>query len=155
MPAAQPTKRSEMLAFLKSHAAGVLATASPEGKPHASAVYYAADDNFNLYFFTLLNSRKFAAIQGNPNVAFTVGTLDVPQTLQIEGVAIELRHEDEMAHVSDLVRALTSNSTYYAPITRLNPSETVLVWIKPTWIRWADYTSPESGSKNIFTEIPV
>lgn len=149
-------KRAAALAFLKSHKAGVLATASAEGKPHASAIYYVADDDFNIYFFTLFNSRKFSAMQANPSVAFVVGTLDAPQTLQMEGVVVEMRNDqDKMAHVADLVKVLTSNSVYYAPITQLDPSETVLMWIQPKWVRWADYTSPESGSKNVLTEIPV
>jgi len=148
--------RSEALAFLKSHSAGVLATASLEGQPHASAVYYVCDDAFDIYFLTLLSSRKRAAIGANPRVAFTVGSQDVPQTLQIEGMASEMQHEDDLsAHVADLVKVLTSNSTYYAPITKLDPSTVVLMHIKPTWIRWADYTSPVNGSKNVFTEIPL
>ncbi len=149
-------KRAEALAFLKAHKAGVLASVSPEGKPHASAIYYVADDDFNIYFLTLFGSRKFAAMQANPSVAFVVGTLDVPQTLQLEGVVVEMRNsQDWSAHVADLVKVLTSNSVYYAPITKLDPSEVVLMWIQPKWLRWADYASPESGSKNVLTEIPL
>ncbi len=149
-------KRSTALAFLRSHTAGVLASASPEGKPHASAIYYVADNDFNIYFFTLLGGRKFAAMRANPSVAFVVGTLDVPQTLQMEGTVVEMRNQqDWSAHVADLVKVLTSNSVYYAPITKLDPSETVLMWLQPKWVRWADYASPESGSKKVLTEIPV
>ncbi len=148
--------KSEALAFLKSHKAGILATVSSDGKPHASAVYYVADENFNIYFLTLFSSRKYQAIQSNPAVAFTVGTLDVPQSLQIEGVASEIRHEDEKkAHISDLVQVLTSNSRYYAPITKLDPSEVVMIWVQPKWVRWGDFSSGAAGSENVFTEIPL
>ncbi len=148
--------RSQALEFLKSHSAGVLATASLDGQPHGSAIYYVCDDNFNIYFFTLLNSRKRSAMSTNPKVAFTVGTQDVPQTLQMEGSVTELQQGDDLsAHVSDLVRVLTTNSIYYAPITQLDRSTVILMWIKPNWVRWADYAAFKSGNKNIFTEIPL
>ena len=141
---------------MKAHRTGVLATTSESGQPHASAVYYVCDDDFNIYFFTLLNSRKRAAMSQNPKVAFTVGAQDVPQTMQIEGVAVELRDTEELsAHVEALTEVLTSNSTYYAPIMLLDRSELILVWIKPSWIRWADYTSADAGNKNVLFEIPL
>lgn len=148
--------RADALSFLKSHKAGVLATAGADGAPHASAIYYVADDDFNLYFITLFSSRKYEAIRANPAVAFTVGTLDVPQTLQIEGVASELSHEDEKKeHISDLVKVLTSNSQYYAPVTKFDPSEVVMIWIQPKWVRWGDFSSVESGTDKVLTEIPL
>lgn len=148
--------RADALAFLKSHKAGVLATVGADGAPHASAIYYVTDDDFNLYFLTLFSSRKYEAIRANPAVAFTVGTSDVPQTLQIEGVAAELSHEEEKrAHISDLVKVLTSNSQYYAPITKLDPSEVVMIWVQPKWVRWADFSSVESGTEKVLVEIPL
>jgi nitroimidazol reductase NimA-like FMN-containing flavoprotein (pyridoxamine 5'-phosphate oxidase superfamily) len=147
---------AEALAFLRAHKAGVVATLSREGHPHASAVYYVCDDKFSIYFLTLASSRKYAAALANPWAAFVVGTQDIPQTLQIEGPISEVRPGDEARHqVAELMKVLTSNSTYYAPITKLDPADTVLMWIQPKWIRWADYSSPLSGNKNIFTEIPV
>jgi len=147
---------AEALAFLKAHKAGVIATVSREGRPHASAVYYTADDKFSIYFLTLASSRKYAAALANPWAAFVVGTQDIPQTLQIEGPLTEIRRrEDADNHASDLIDALTSTGSYYAPITKLDPADTVLMWLQPKWIRWADYTSPLNGDKNIFTEIPV
>ncbi|MBI2030105.1 pyridoxamine 5'-phosphate oxidase family protein [Candidatus Kaiserbacteria bacterium] len=147
---------AEALAFLKAHKAGVLATVSREGRPHASAVYYTCDDKFNIYFLTLASSRKYAAASANPWGAFVIGTQDIPQTLQIEGPLSEVhRKEDAENPAAKLIDVLTSNGTYYAPITKLDPADTVLMWLQPKWIRWADYTSPLNGDKNIFTEIPT
>ncbi len=150
----QQEARRAALAFLKAHTAGVIATVASDGKPHASAVYYVSDDNFSIYFLTLRTSRKYAAIQANPWSAFVVGTQDVPQTLQIEGPAVELKTDEEkQAHITDLVKVLTSNSTYYAPITKLSPAETVIMWLEAKWVRWGDYASPLQGTENVLTEI--
>ncbi len=148
------TKRATALAFLKDHTAGVLATVSREGKPHASIVYYTCDDSFSIYFLTLMSSRKYQALQANPWGAFVVGNQDAPQTLQIEGPVVELKQNDEMGkHLPELVQRLTSNATYFAPLTKMDPSSIVVMWLEGKWIRWGDYTIPESGNAHVFTEL--
>jgi len=148
------TKRVAALQFLKSHTAGVLATVGQGGKPHASVVYYTSDDQFSIYFITLASSRKYQALQANPWTAFVVGTLDVPQTLQIEGPVVELRQdEDKGKQLPQLLERLTSNATYFAPITKMDPADIVVMWMEAKWIRWADYAQPLSGNENVFTEL--
>lgn len=147
--------RKDALAFLTRNKTGVLGTVSHTGDVHASMVYYMADENFNIYFLTLINSRKCAGLSAHPQVAFTVATPDVPQTLQIEGMAMDISLDEEAAKKKDdLFKVLNSNNWFYAPVTKLDPAETVLVWIKPTWIRWADYAFEESGTAHVFKEIP-
>ncbi|MDB5238585.1 MAG: hypothetical protein JWM46_855 [Candidatus Kaiserbacteria bacterium] len=147
--------RATALDFLKGHNAGVIATVSSEGDPHASVVYYVADDSFNIYFLTKLGSRKYTAIQAHPAAAFTVGRQDVPQTLQIEGVAVELTNEDEKRpHVAELMDTLAKNNPLYIPIAKMD-SEVVIMWIQPKWIRWADFSAHGIGNEAMFTEIPV
>ena len=142
--------------FLRSHNTGVLATVSATGEPHASTVYYTADDDFNVYILTLINSRKFAAVQANPKVAFTVFVSDVPQTLQIEGVAMDISLDDDAkARMPGLIDALNSNNWFYGPITKLDPRERVVIWIKPAWVRWGDYAFQQKGSEHVLREIPL
>lgn len=146
--------RAQALNFLKSHPAGVLSTVSEDGKAHGSAIYYVTDENFNIYIITLKTSRKFANLSANPSVALTVGRQDVPQTLQIEGVATVLQHPEEIGqYAEELMKVLTSNSRYYAPLTKLGDADTAIIWIQPKWIRWGDFTSHGSGSEGVLTEI--
>ncbi|HWP61761.1 MAG TPA: pyridoxamine 5'-phosphate oxidase family protein [Candidatus Paceibacterota bacterium] len=148
------TKRLMALEFLRSHTAGVLATVSREGKPHASVVYYTSDEHFSIYFLTLASSRKYQAMQANPWAAFVVGTMDVPQTLQIEGPVVQLHAEDEMGkHLPDLMQRLTSNATYFAPITKMDPADIVVMWLEAKWIRWGNYAISENGNEHVFTEL--
>ncbi|MCE9644125.1 pyridoxamine 5'-phosphate oxidase family protein [Candidatus Parcubacteria bacterium] len=141
-------KREEALLFLKNHMAGVLATVSPEGDPHASLVFYAADDDFSVCFLTLTESRKYAALMTNPRVAFTVAEQDRPQTLQIEGVAEKLSALD-MDKVADLIAVLTAGKDFYPPVTKIGKPGADIVRIRPTWIRWGDFTI----SGEVFSEI--
>lgn len=146
--------RADALTFLKNHKVGVIATFAGEYQVHATMVYYTADDEFNIYFMTFINTRKFKAIQAHPQVAFTVSTQDVPQTLQIEGMAMDISlDQDAAAKKDELLKVLNSNPWFYPPPAKLDPTESVVVWIRPTWIRWADYAFAPAG--NVFKEIPV
>lgn len=148
--------RKDALSFLRHHRVGVLATVSGRGEAHASMVHYVADDEFNVYILTLINSRKFKAIEEHPQVAFTIAVPDVPQTLQIEGKAMDISLDEEAkAKKVELFEALNSNPWFYGPISKLDPAETVVVWIRPTWVRWADYAFAPMGTENVLKEIPV
>ena len=148
--------RKEALAFLLRHKTGVLSTLSLEGQVQGRTVYYLADENFNVYIMTLINSRKFQALQANPKVAFTVSTPEVPQTLQIEGVAMDISLSDEASKKKEqLFEVLNSNPWFYGPIAKLDLADTVVVWIRPTWVRWADYAFADSGSEHVLKEIEV
>lgn len=156
MTQATPEERKAALEFMKEHQAGVLATVDGNGQPHASAIYYFCDDNFNIYFVTPINTRKSVSIKGNPKVAFTVGRQDAPQTVQLEGIAEEIQYEQEKEQkVSDLVGVLMGASKFYPPLTKLDKAEIVLYWIQPKWIRWADYTMVADGSEKVWKEIQL
>lgn len=148
--------RKDALSFLKHHKTGVLATVSGQGQAHASMVHYVADDDFNIYVLTLINSRKFKAIEDHPQVAFTIGIPDVPQTLQIEGMAMDISLDEEASKKkAELIDTLNSNPWFYGPIAKLDLAETVVVWIKPTWVRWADYAFAPVGTDHVLKEIPL
>lgn len=148
--------RKDALSFLKHHKVGVLATVSGAWQAHASMVHYVADDEFNVYIITLINSRKFKAIEEHPQVAFTIAIPDIPQTLQIEGVAMDISLDEEAGKKkAELMDVLNSNPWFYGPMSKLDPQETVIVWIKPTWVRWADYAFAPIGTDHVLKEIPL
>ncbi len=148
--------RTDALAFLTHNKVGVLATAGHDNLPHASAVHYWADDNFNIYFVTLASSRKYKALSAHPQVAFTVLREDAPQTLQIEGMAQDISLDSSMQEKKDnVMKALNANPFFFPPISKLDPEKTVTIWIQPKWIRWADYAFAQYGTSRVFKEIEV
>lgn len=148
--------RTDALAFLKRHKTGVIATAGHDNVPHASAIHYYADDDFNMYFLTLPSSRKYQALSAHPQVAFTTIRDDAPQTIQIEGMAKDISNDADMQEKkAKILEVLNENRHFSAPITKLDPETPALIWIRPTWIRWADYAFAAQGSDHVFKEIPV
>jgi general stress protein 26 len=148
--------RTDALAFLMRHKTGVLATAGHDNLPHGSVVHYDADDDFNVYFLTLPSSRKYQALSAHPQVAFTIFREDVPQTLQIEGMAKDITNALESKEKKDKVmEALNANPFFFPPISKLDPEVPAVIWLRPTWIRWADYAFAQYGTDRVFKEIPV
>lgn len=148
--------RTDALAFLKRNKTGVIATAGHDNVPHASAVHYYADDDFNVYFLTLPSSRKFKALSAHPQVAFTVIREDVPQSIQIEGMAQDITLSSEMQERKDnVMKVLNANPFFFPPIAELDLEEMAVIWVKPTWIRWADYAFAGHGTDHVFREIPI
>lgn len=148
--------RSDALAFLTRNRTAVLATAGHDNLPHASAIHYSADGDFNIYFLTLPSSRKYAALKAHPQVALTIMREDVPQTLQIEGMAEDITLSLEMQEKKDaVVKALEANPFFFPPITKLDYETPAVIWVKPTWIRWADYAFAKYGTDHVFKEIKL
>src|SRR3989344_1188220 len=79
--------RENALKFLKENHTMVLATVSHDGMPHAATVYYMVDENFDLYFSTGEETKKFLNIKDNSNVALVVGTGPDIKTIQGGGKA--------------------------------------------------------------------
>lgn len=138
------------LDFLKKEKTGVLATATTDGVPHAALLYYVCDDAFTIYFSTLSSTRKFEVLSKNPRAAFAVTTIDVPQTLQMEGIVSEVEEDEKLKlGFSSLIEILESNTLYGWPITKMHEGKVVLMKLTPTWIRWGDFTVSDSVFKEI------
>lgn len=148
--------RTGALAFLKRNRTGIIATAGHDNHPHASAVHYIADDDFNIYFLTLPSSRKYKALSAHPQVAFTIVREDVPQTIQIEGMAKDISLDAEAVEKrKQVMTALEANPFFFPPISKLDPEITAVIWLRPTWIRWADYAFAQYGTDRVFKEIDI
>ena len=146
-------KRADALAFLKARKTGVLATISPSNHPRARTIYYAADASSSIYFVTLANTRKPEDFKTNGRAAFVVSEEAVPQTLQMEGAITDLTETATIDPILvELTRVLMSNTTYFAPLTRLDSEKILFYRLKPDWIRWGDFTHGQ-GTEEVLSPI--
>jgi len=154
MPVTISKQHQRIAKFLKANHVGILATADKAGRPQAAAVYYALDNELNIYFITKKGTAKGRNLEVNPRVAFTVFTAATQSTLQISGIAHQL---DDVSAFHRIFKAILSASRITSespvpPVTRLDSGEYVAYKIKPRTMRLAHYTKPGRGDfKNIFT----
>src|SRR3989344_1355089 len=125
---------------------GVISTVGEENKPESAFVYYAFDDNLNIYFVTRDASRKYKNIVENKNVAFAIATENPPQTLQIEGVAsVESDTEEQKKLFQELV-GLASLKNFAPQISQQTGAGGLqFIKISPRWIRFGNFEVRKHG----------
>jgi uncharacterized protein YhbP (UPF0306 family) len=74
---------------------------SVDGQPWVCSVWFAADDNFNIYWFSSTTRRHSSELKKNPKVAAAIvlpqTPKDMPRGLQLEGTAEELSTAEDIA----------------------------------------------------------
>ena len=126
----------DLLAFLRQHRVAVEASVSDAGGAQAAVVGIAVTDRFEIVFDTLSSSRKAQNLRRNPKLALVIGGLieGDERTAQYEGVADEPAG-DELERVKQ-----EYYSVYTDGPSRLTWPGLIYVRVRPTWVRYSDYT---------------
>ena len=142
-------------AFLQKNSLGVLATVAPGGGVRARTIYYAANENFEIYVMTLLGTRKVEDIAADQHVAFVVSDPNAPSTIQLEGTMTEQPNtpiDDPM--VQKLMDTLMEKGETFAPLTHLDPNKIIFYKLTPTWVRFGDFAQANGTDEALTVIIP-
>ena len=142
--------------FLKDQKIGVLSTILGQ-QPQSAFIYYTIDENLNIYFITLVNSRKYFNLQSNNKVSFTVAADNPPRTVQLDGTA-EISTDTNTINTvtANYYAAITKNSQNPVPVTKLDVSGGLAVYkITPQWMKWSDFTDMEKKGGQGVTEVII
>ena len=112
--------KDKVIAFLglQKSRLGVISTISNDNKPESAFVYFAFDENLNIYFATRDNSRKYKNILQNKNVSFVIATENPPQTLQLDGTASVHNDTSDQKHLFQELVGLASAKHFSPPISQ-------------------------------------
>ena len=84
-----------------------IATASPNGKPWISPVFFAYDENYNLFWVSNKDSLHSKLIRNNPQVAIVIFDSRAPEGeadgVYFEAKAYELENEAEIKHAMEIL----------------------------------------------------
>lgn len=123
---------AEMVAYIRSHADGVIATVHASGAPQAAYLELTATDRGEIVFDAKTASRKIANLRRDTRIAVVVGGAD-GTTLQAEGVADEPDGEERGRCEAAFVAAFP----HFA--ASLGRDDVVLVRVAPDWARHGDF----------------
>ncbi len=137
--------RDDVLRFLKAQRYGVIATATPDGKPEAALVDLAATESGEIIFETTSATRKFENLRNNPRVALVVGWED-DQTLQIDGM-VDAPSGSELARLRDFYL-----SVFPQKVSHPNWPGNHYFRVRPSWMRFSDYNMPRSVEEFWFSQ---
>ncbi len=139
--------RERVWALLATHTTMTLATTGPDGAPAAAAVFYAADEAFNLYFLSEEQTRHGQNMASNPGVAATIQA-DRQDWRAITG--LQVRGQAGPVSPADLPRAAAVYAQKYAfvagllagaagPATLSGPLARARFYVlRPEWVRLVD-----------------
>ncbi|MBI2617582.1 pyridoxamine 5'-phosphate oxidase family protein [Candidatus Gottesmanbacteria bacterium] len=121
-----------------------LATATADGRPHASMLKYAIMEDGTLILATHKNTKKWYDLTENGHVALVIGTSFEELNVQIHGNATIADENGKKQ-----IEAYTATHPYLGEI-KDNP-DVVFIIIQPTWIRTTDFSKqpPEKTEATI------
>lgn len=131
--------------FLSDHDTGVIATATADGRPHASVVNYFMDHDISqIFFLARQDAQKFKNIVVNPYACLVVCDNNFASSVEVKGSAFKL---DDSPKVTDLMgrfaRFIRQKNHGPLPIVREPGSELYLFELRPQHLTYADfYRSP-------------
>jgi pyridoxine/pyridoxamine 5'-phosphate oxidase len=138
---AQPTK-AELVAFIRAHKWGVVASTGPSGEAQAAVVGIAVTDELEVVFDTLGSTRKAANLRRDARVAVVIGW-DEAQTVQLEGVADEPVGA-ELARIQAAYFAAFADGP-----TRLAWPGITYFRVRPRWLRYSDFRGAEPAINEV------
>ena len=133
--------RKEILDYLESHTAAVMAT-SKQDNPRAASVLYA-HNGFNIIVHTIAGTAKVRTVEVNPNVALVID--DQAQegwgqmkTLQYIGKAEIIKNSEEQQKAAELyMKRFPMVKRYLTPEGLA--TDQVLIKITPERVYYSDY----------------
>lgn len=140
---------------LSSEPVAVLATTKDSGAPHAAAVYFSVDEDFNLYFVTKKGTQKYKELQRDPRVCMVVYELTSQTSVQVSGVAEEENDVTAANKAFDnMLRAAENTSgSGIPPITKLHAGYYVAYKVKPSFISMVVFARPDPGGYEMYERL--
>ncbi len=126
--------------FLAGHNAMTLATAGPDGAPHATDVYYAETGELELYFVSIPGSRHARNLAHDPRIAATVHAdstrwRDI-RGVQLEGICRRVTAEERMvawARYTAKFSMMLADAVVAGALQKVD-----MYRVTPHWLRWID-----------------
>lgn len=150
-----PNSKQLIRDYLRSQGSGVLATSNSSNVPHASVVYYHAEDDFSLTFGTKVGTTKHEHLRDNPNVAFVVYSEVAQTSLQVFGRVHELTDETEVDRVVSNMYAKSADISgrELPPAEKIYAGDYTAYRLVPTAMVMAVYARPDSGQDSLFEKL--
>lgn len=127
--------------FVEQHCLGVLGTVDPHGEPWGSAVFYANDEDGNVYFLTRDGTRKYQNLAANPRVSFVIFDESHRQTLQMTGLARPVSDPAAIADWSAKIRGAISQADPDLPVDHMENGDYHLIKLEFAHSYYSDYKS--------------
>lgn len=131
--------------FLITHSIGILATASPDGVPHAATIYFVIDPDFSVYFLTKARTQKHTNLEHNPKAALAVYDAESQTSVQVQGAVESLTDPEHIQQIHErivIVTHLTSEGEK-PPVDKLDAGDYAAYRLRPELVKMAEFVKAE------------
>ena len=127
---------TKLLAFIRQYRLAIQASVGTAGAPQAAVVGFAITNQFEIVFDTLESTRKVQNLRRNPHVALVIGGVSEgdERTVQYEGIA-DVPAGEELERLKTMYYRVYPDGP-----SRLSWPGLIYVRVRPTWIRFSDFT---------------
>ncbi|HEX8762425.1 MAG TPA: pyridoxamine 5'-phosphate oxidase family protein [Candidatus Saccharimonadales bacterium] len=147
-------KYAKIAAYIYDNPIATFSTVGEDGTPHGAVVYVCPDaEKHVVYFLTKNETKKYKDMQHNDNVSLTIVNPKQNSTLQATGRAFTVHDSQALDAVTKrMVRANPFASQWLPPVSKLEAGQYVVVGIRLTHARLAEFAGMELNREEIFTE---
>lgn len=146
---------TKIVSYINDNPIATLGTVGKDGMPRGAAVYvYADQEKQVVYFLTKNETQKYIDILANDSVSLTIVNPKENSTVQATGKAFTVHDSQALDAVTkQMVRANPHVSEWIPPVSKLEAGQYVVVGIKLTHARLAEFAGMELNREEIFTEV--
>jgi general stress protein 26 len=146
---------AKIASYIYDNPIATLGTVGDDGTPHGAIVYVCPDDEKHvIYFLTKNETKKYKDIQTNDLVSLTIVNPKQNSTLQAAGKAFTVHDSQALDAVTKrMIRANPFAAQWLPPVSKLEAGQYVVVGIKITHARLAEFAGMELNREEIFTEV--
>ena len=124
-------KKQLLKEFINTHPLMVLSTVDESGAAHAAPVFVVGDDNFNFWFITPVETKKYLNILKNPEVVLTAVDEDQVTTLHMRAKATSSDNlSDVLALLAQRLGESKARLVTTLPLLRYSDQEKTAVELK-------------------------
>jgi general stress protein 26 len=146
--ASDSVKNRQIYDFLSSHPVGVLAMVTPSNDPHAVAMYYSVEQNFDINFITKVGTKKHDNFEHNAHVVLLVYESESQTTVQVTGSVNKITDETvaQQAFSNTVRSSINTSGSGVPPISKLSAGEYAAYQLIPSQITMAIFEKPKHGN---------
>ncbi|OGK48841.1 hypothetical protein A3A56_01365 [Candidatus Roizmanbacteria bacterium RIFCSPLOWO2_01_FULL_40_32] len=142
----------------------VFGTTSPDNSPHLSSMFFVANEDLNFYFITKSETAKVANIAANSKVSVVVSDQDSYKTVEANGIAIAISGFEKIRTIIQMFTKIYVKEeviehgklfNWPPPIEKIEKGDIMVYELKPSYLRYADYSNSSPLEGNFVQEIIV
>lgn len=154
-----PTPKLAAVRAMRAEKVGILATASGNCEPWASAVHFLVDKDLNFYFLTRKSTLKYKNAMANGKASFNVGLMSggTNGNFQIAGRIKPLRDTGDWRKLmlevfsQRQLNDLHMDAKKDDPFFGMKGHDFVMLILKPNYVRWLKIVK----GMPVFQDVPL